>query len=70
MASAIRIKRRDSTGAAGAPSTLLQSELAFNEADKTLYYGFGAGVGGAANSIIAIGGEWRIFFQEHCSASQ
>ena len=61
MASAIRIKRRDSTGAAGAPSTLLQSELAFNEADKTLYYGFGAGVGGAANSIIAIGGEGAYF---------
>lgn len=61
MASAIRIKRRDSTGAAGAPSTLLQSELAFNEADKTLYYGFGSGVGGAANSIIAIGGEGAYF---------
>lgn len=61
MASAIRIKRRDSTGAAGAPSSLLQSELAFNEADKTLYYGFGSGVGGAANSIIAIGGEGAYF---------
>lgn len=61
MASAIRIKRRDSTGAAGAPSSLLQAELAFNEADKTLYYGFGAGVGGAANSIIAIGGEGAYF---------
>ena len=61
MASSIRIKRRDSTGAAGAPSSLLQSELAFNEADKTLYYGFGTGVGGAANSIIAIGGEGAYF---------
>lgn len=61
MASSIRIKRRDSTGAAGAPSGLLQSELAFNEADKTLYYGFGTGVGGAANSIIAIGGEGAYF---------
>ena len=61
MASSIRIKRRDSTGAVGAPSSLLQSELAFNEADKTLYYGFGTGVGGAANSIIAIGGEGAYF---------
>ena len=61
MASAIRIKRRDSTGSTGAPSSLLQAELAFNEADKTLYYGFGAGVGGAASSIIAIGGEGAYF---------
>ena len=61
MASSIRIKRRDSTGAVGAPSSLLQSELAFNEADKTLYYGYGTGVGGAANSIIAIGGEGAYF---------
>lgn len=57
MASTIRIKRRDATGATGAPTSLLNAELAFNEADKTLYYGFGIGAGNAATSVIAIGGE-------------
>jgi len=57
MASTIRIKRRDATGSAGAPTSLLNAELAFNEADKTLYYGFGIGAGNAATSVIAIGGE-------------
>lgn len=61
MASAIRIKRRDATGAAGAPSALLNGELAFNEADKTLYYGFGVTGGAAATSIISIGGEGGYF---------
>ena len=57
MASTIRIKRRDGTGAVGAPSSLLNAELAFNEADKTLYYGFGIDTGSTAASVIAIGGE-------------
>ncbi|MFZ9315653.1 MAG: hypothetical protein ACO24P_02090 [Candidatus Nanopelagicaceae bacterium] len=57
MASTIRIKRRDAGGAVGAPAALLNAELAFNEADKTLYYGFGIGAGNTANSVIAIGGE-------------
>lgn len=57
MANIIRIKRRAS-GGAGAPSSLYNAELAFNEVDKTLYYGFGTGgVGGTAGSVIAIGGE-------------
>ena len=37
----IRLKKRAATGAAGAPSSLARSEVAINEADKTLYYGFG-----------------------------
>ena len=57
MASTIRIKRRDGTGAVGAPSSLLNAELAFNEADKTLYYGFGIETESTAASVIAIGGE-------------
>lgn len=57
MANKLRIKRRDSTGVAGAPSSLENAELAFNEADNTLYYGTGtAGAGGTATSVIAIGG--------------
>lgn len=57
MANTIRIKRRAAGGAAGAPSTLANAELAFNEQDNTLYYGTGTGgVGGSATSIIAIGG--------------
>lgn len=55
MANTIRIKRRSSTGAAGLPSTLENAELAYNEADDTLYYGKGAnGEGGTATTIEAI----------------
>jgi hypothetical protein len=57
MANKLRIKRRDSSGVAGAPSSLENAELAFNEADNTLYYGTGtAGANGTATSVIAIGG--------------
>lgn len=55
MPSPIRIKRRLAGGSAGAPSTLLNAELAFNEQDLTLYYGSGDS-GGNATSIIAIAG--------------
>lgn len=56
MANTLRIKRR-TTGAAGAPSSLQNAELAFNEVDSTLYYGEGTGgAGGTATSIIAIAG--------------
>jgi hypothetical protein len=57
MSNTIRIKRRASSGGAGAPTTLENAELAFNEASNILYYGTGTGgVGGSATSIIAIGG--------------
>lgn len=56
MATQIRIKRRAAGGAAGAPATLLNGELAFNEQDDTLYYGKGNGAGGSATAIIAIAG--------------
>ena len=39
MANTLRIKRRSSAGAAGAPASLENAELAFNEADNVLYYG-------------------------------
>lgn len=56
MANTVRIKRRVS-GGTGAPSSLANAELAFNEVDSTLYYGVGTGgVGGSATSILAIGG--------------
>lgn len=55
MANTIRIKRRAAGGAAGAPSSLANAELAFNEQDNTLYYGKGDS-GGVATSVIAIGG--------------
>ena len=38
MANTVRIKRRAAGGAAGAPSSLQNAELAFNEQDDTLYY--------------------------------
>ena len=55
MSNSIRIKRRDSTGSAGAPSSLKNGELAYNEADDILYYGYGVS-GANAASIKAIGG--------------
>lgn len=57
MANIVRIKRRGSGGAAGAPTSLENAELAFNEVDDILYYGKGTGgAGGSATSVIAIGG--------------
>lgn len=56
MASPIRIKRR-AGGSPGAPTSLLNAELAFNEVDNILYYGKGSGgAGGTASTIIPIGG--------------
>jgi len=56
MANTVRIKRRAS-GATGAPSSLANAELAFNEVDNVLYYGKGTGgAGGTATTIEAIGG--------------
>lgn len=56
MANTIRIKRRAS-GAAGAPTSLENAELAFNEVDNTLYYGKGTGgAGGSATTVEAIAG--------------
>ena len=57
MANTIRIKRRSSAGATGAPASLENAELAYNEADDTLYYGKGTGgAGGTATSVEAIAG--------------
>lgn len=57
MANTLRIKRR-TTGASGAPSSLANAELAFNEVDSVLYYGRGTGgAGGTATSVDAIGGQ-------------
>lgn len=57
MANTLRIKRRAAGGAAGAPASLANAELAFNEQDNTLYYGTGTGgAGGTATSVIAIAG--------------
>lgn len=57
MGNTVRIKRRAAGGAAGAPSTLANAELAFNEQDDVLYYGKGTGgAGGAATQVIAIAG--------------
>ena len=57
MSNTLRIKRRAAGGAAGAPGSLQNAELAFNEQDDTLYYGKGTGgAGGSATSVIAIAG--------------
>ena len=54
MASTIRIKRRAAASGAGAPSSLANAELAFNEASNILYYGKGVDEGAV---VIAIGGD-------------
>ena len=57
MANKIRIKRRAAGGSAGAPASLENAELAFNEQDDVLYYGEGTGgVDGTATQVIAIAG--------------
>jgi hypothetical protein len=58
MADPIRIRRRVTGGAAGAPASLIHAELAYNEVDDVLYYGKGAGAGNppTALSIVTVGG--------------
>ena len=56
MSNIIRIKRRSALGAAGAPSSLYNAELAYNEKDNILYYGFGDNGQGIATSIVPIAG--------------
>lgn len=56
MTNTVRIKRRAS-GGAGAPSSLQNAEIAFNEVDNILYYGKGTGgAGGTATTVEAIAG--------------
>jgi hypothetical protein len=61
MANTIRIKRRAIGGSAGAPTSLQNAEIAYNESDAgngVLYYGYGTGgVGGTATQVVAIGGD-------------
>ena len=61
MANTIRLKKRAASGSAGAPTTLAPSEVAFNENDKKLYYGFGDDGDGTSSSIITIGGSGAFF---------
>ena len=56
MANTIRIKRRSALGAAGAPSQLAPAEIAYNENDNTLYYGFGDNSVGFSTSVVPIAG--------------
>ncbi len=69
MANTLRIKRRPSSGSAGAPSSLFNGELAFNENDNILYYGYGSGVGGAATSFPVIGGSGAFTLRGGANAS-
>lgn len=60
MANEVRIKRRGS-GLPGAPASLENAELAYNEVDDTLYYGKGTGgAGGTATTVEAIGGKGAV----------
>lgn len=58
MADVLRIKRRVSPGSVGAPASLQNAELAYNENDHTLYIGEGTGGGGGSATVIRpIGGD-------------
>ena len=59
----ILIKRRRA-GTAGAPSSLNNGELAFNEIDETLYYGKGDNGSGVATNIIAIAGGFNSLIKD------
>jgi hypothetical protein len=70
MSNTIRIKRRASGGGAGAPSSLQNAELAFNEQTNILYYGTGTGgAGGSATSVIAIGGSGAFATQAYVTSA-
>ena len=58
MAVTLKIRRRASSGSAGAPSALKSGELAYNEvsATNTLFYGYGDDGSGNATSIEAVAG--------------
>lgn len=56
MANTLRIKRRASGGSAGAPAALKNAELAYNETDNILYYGYGLVNVDDAASVISIAG--------------
>lgn len=57
MPNSIRLKRRASGGASGAPSSLWAGEPAYSEVDQILYIGEGTGgAGGTATTIRAISG--------------
>jgi hypothetical protein len=58
VANTIRIKRR-STGSPGAPASLANAELAYNEVDDVLYYGKGDSAG-VATTIQAIAGSGAV----------
>lgn len=58
MANTLRIKRRAS-GSPGAPSSLANAELAYNEVDDVLYYGKGDSAG-VATTIEAVGGKGAV----------
>lgn len=56
MSNIVRLKRRAAGGAAGAPSSLKTTEVAYNEQDDVLYIGFGDDGSGNATSIRALAG--------------
>ncbi len=69
MSNTLRIKRRAAGGAAGAPASLANAELAYNEQDNILYYGFGTGgAGGTATSATPIGGPGAFLGLSHAGS--
>lgn len=60
MADIVRIKRRVAPGSVGAPTSLANAELAYNENDHILYIGEGTGGGGGSATVVKpIGGDFH-----------
>lgn len=57
MPNIIRLKRRATGGAAGAPASLATTEPAYNEVDDILYLGKGDNGSGVATSVLPVGGK-------------
>jgi len=68
VANTIRIRRRVS-GQSGAPSTLKNAEIAYNEVSDELWYGKGVGQDGNATSVICIGGEGTYATKAHVASA-
>ena len=68
MANTIRIKKRAASGRT-VRLPLASSELAFNESDLKLYYGFGDNGSGVATSIITIAGSGAFFAKGDAKAA-
>jgi hypothetical protein len=68
MVDIIRLKRRPTGGAAGAPAALKTTEAAYNEVDNVLYLGIGNDGSNNATSVLPIAGSGAVSSHIHNAA--